>query len=53
MSTQVIQSSTGPKLDVSFQLKTVICDLWENGKSYDLAICRDNYVCQTIFNGTK
>jgi hypothetical protein len=22
---------------VSFQLKNVICDLWENGKSYDLA----------------
>jgi hypothetical protein len=35
-------------------MKTVICDLWENGKTYDLAICRDNnnYVNQTIFNGT-
>jgi hypothetical protein len=31
------------KRAVSFQLKTVICDLWENGKSYDLAICRDNW----------
>jgi hypothetical protein len=29
---------------VSFQLKTLICDLWENGKSYELAICRDNSV---------
>jgi hypothetical protein len=41
----------------SFQLKTVICDIWKkgtNGKSYmyDLAICRDNYAYQTIFNGT-
>jgi hypothetical protein len=35
----------------AFQLK--ICDLWENGKSYDLAICRDNSVYQTIFNGSK
>jgi hypothetical protein len=41
-----------PKGAVSFQLKTVICDLWENAKSYDLAICRDNSVYQTIFNGT-
>jgi hypothetical protein len=38
---------------VSFQLKTVICDLWENGKSYDLAICRDNSVYQTIFNDNQ
>jgi hypothetical protein len=30
----------------------VICDLWGNGKSYDLAICRDNSVYRIIFNGT-
>jgi hypothetical protein len=40
----VQQNVTLPKGAVSFQLKTVICDLWENAKSYDLAICRDNYV---------
>jgi hypothetical protein len=44
--------SAGIKGAVSFQLKTVICDLWENGNSYDLAICRNNSVYQIIFNGT-
>jgi hypothetical protein len=28
----------------SFHLKVPICDLWENGKIYDIDSCRD-YIC--------
>jgi hypothetical protein len=32
------------KVAVSFHFKVPICDLWENGKIYDIDSCRD-YIC--------
>jgi hypothetical protein len=32
---------------VAFHFKVPICDLWENGKMYDIDSCRD-YICGLI-----